>query len=203
VTDGRRARGDRTRARILDAGVGLAAERGLVTFSLSDLAAESDTSKAGINTLFGSKATLQAGIIDRARQIVEERVFRSVVEVPPGRARLVKLGQVWLDYLGDPSLRGGCFFASATSELDSQLGDLRDAIAETMTGWIHRIETIVEDGQRNGELDATTDADDEALLFFSIAVTANSMIQLGLDAAEQRARRNWKRQVDRLSITPA
>lgn len=199
MPDGRRARGDRSRETVLAPAVQLATVKGLAGFSLADLAEASGATKAGIATLFGSKQDLQAAIADRARQVLDERVLRPVMAAPPGLARLRTLGTVWLDYLADPGLRGGCFFAAAMFELDAQPGPLRDVVRDDMAGWLRGIQSMIEDGQAAGEIATAVDPADEAFAFFSIGVTANGLIQLGIvDRPAHRARRIWERRLDQL-----
>lgn len=201
--DGRRARGDRSRESVLAPAVALATVKGLQGFSLAELAEASGASKAGIATLFGSKEDLQAAIAARARQVLDERVFGPVLAAPRGLARLETLGTVWLDYLSDPHLQGGCFFAAAMFELDAQPGPLRELVRDDMGRWVTGIQAMIEDGQARGEIVGSVDAGDEAFDFFSIGVTANALIQLGaLDRPAERARRTWARHVDRLRTTP-
>jgi AcrR family transcriptional regulator len=199
MTDGRRVRGDRTRESVLAPAVGLATVKGLGGFSLGELASASGVSKAGIATLFGSKQELQTAIAGRARAVLEERVFRPVLSAPRGVRRLEVLGKVWLDYLTDPGLEGGCFFAAAIYELDAQPGPLRELVAADVNRWIKGIQAMIEDGQAAGEIDPSAHAADEAFDFFSIGVTANAMIQLGaVGKRAERARRVWRTHVDRL-----
>jgi AcrR family transcriptional regulator len=203
MPDGRKVRGDRTRESVLAPAVALATVKGLAGFSLAELAEASGASKAGIATLFGSKHELQAAITARARHVLDERVLQPVMAAPPGLARLVTLGTVWFDYLADPGLRGGCFFAAAMFELDAQPGPLRDLVRADMTRWIRGIQAMVEDGQAAGEIVTSVNAADEAIAFFSIGVTANGLIQLGVvDRPAEQARRIWAQHVDRLRRPP-
>jgi AcrR family transcriptional regulator len=175
--------------------------KGLAGFSLAELAEAGGVTKAGIATLFGSKQELQAAIAARARTVLDQRVFRPVMAAPPGLPRLATLGTVWLDYLADPELPGGCFFAAAMYELDAQPGPLRDLVRDDMAGWIRGIQSMIEDGQAAGEIVKTVDAADEAFAFFSIGVTANGLIQLGIvDRPADRARRVWERRVEHLTV---
>jgi AcrR family transcriptional regulator len=201
VDDGRKVRGDQTRAKVLAPAIALATVKGLQGFSLSELSETSGVSKAGITTLFGSKQELQTAITTRAREVLQERVFRPVFGAPPGLKRLTTLGASWLSYLGDPKLVGGCFFAAASFELDTQPGALRELIREDMKRWVRGIEAMIIDGQTAGELIGNIDAKDEAVGFFSIGITANTMIQLRIMAQPAaRAGRLWTQRVDHLTI---
>ncbi|MEO1063656.1 MAG: TetR family transcriptional regulator C-terminal domain-containing protein [Actinomycetota bacterium] len=199
MPDGRRARGDRSRDLALRSGVGLATEHGLDGFSLAELADETGLSKAGIASLFGTKHELQLAIVERAREQLDERVFRPVRAAEPGLDRLTTLGTAWIDHLADPELRGGCFFAAASFELDARPGPLHDLVAADMDRWIRSIARMLADGRDRGELRADLDADDEAFALFAIGITANTMIQLGgAGDPAGRARRVWRRHLDRL-----
>jgi AcrR family transcriptional regulator len=202
VPDGRLIRGDRTRARVLAPGVELATVKGLEAFSLGELAAASGVSKAGIVTLFGPKHDLQMAIAIRAREILHERVFAPTLAAPAGLAQLSTLGEVWLDYLTDPHLRGGCFFAAALFELDAQPGPLRDAVRHDMRRWLAAIQAMISHAQANGEVARSVNAEDEAFALFSLGITANAMIQLGVvERPAHGPRRVWRAHVERLAST--
>lgn len=200
-TDGRRRRGDRTRERVLAPAVELATVKGLEGFSYGDLADASGVSKASIATLFGDKHGLQEAITARARRTLHERVFAPVLAAPRGLAQLETLGVVWFDYLTDPDLRGGCFFAATLFELDAQPGPTQELVRDDLQRWIAGIEAMVRDGQANGEIRESVDAGDIALELFSVGVVTNAMIQLGVvDSPADRARRIWAGHLDRLRV---
>lgn len=197
--DGRKSRGDRSRAEVLRHGVELATIHGINGFSLASLAAASGISKAGIAGLFGPKDALQEAITSRARQVLDQRIFAPVRAEGRGLAQLEALGTTWIDYLADPKVRGGCFFAPAFFELDAQPGFLRDSIREDMNAWVGGIATIISDAQLNAEIISSANAEDEAFTFFSLGVTTNTAIQLGTtSAAGERAQRLWQNHIERL-----
>lgn len=199
ASDGRRARGDRSRAEVLVRGLELATVHGLTGFSLADLASASGTSKAGISGLFGPKEQLQQAITAHARDVLATKVLLPTMAADRGIAQIETLGRVWIDYLADPTLVGGCFFAPAFFELDSQPGHLQDAIRDDMRGWITAISAIISDGQDRDQILDSASAQDEAFAFFSLGITTNTAIQISesSDAAD-RARRLWHNNVARL-----
>src|SRR6266540_2298807 len=67
-TDGRVARGDRTRATVLDAAIVMATEAGLDGLSLGQLAERLGVSKSGLFAHWRSKEELQLATIERAAQ---------------------------------------------------------------------------------------------------------------------------------------
>jgi AcrR family transcriptional regulator len=197
--DGRRARGDRTRDRVLESAVGLATERGLDGFTLGELAAECGVAKASIAAAFGDKSDLQRAIVGRAQDILRQRLFGPVALAADGITRLERLGTVWFDYLSDPALRGGCFFAAALFEFDARPGALQTLVSADINRWIAAIESMIEHGQKVREIDPAVDAGDEALEFFTLGVTTNALIQLGRhNDPAARARRAWTNHIDRI-----
>ena len=80
LTDGRKARGARTRASILEVAANLASVEGLEGLTIGRLATELKMSKSGLFAHFGSKEELQLATVEAAREIFA----REVVE--PARA---------------------------------------------------------------------------------------------------------------------
>ena len=60
---------------------------------------------------------------------------------------------------------GGCFFASATAELDTHPGPVTREARRVLGGWLALIERRSREAQEAGELDA---AEDPALLAFEL-----------------------------------
>jgi hypothetical protein len=63
----------------------------------------------------------------------------------------------FLDYIENRVFPGGCFFASADSELGMREGRVKERIAELQRGWIARVQGLVRDAQAAGELPAGDD----------------------------------------------
>jgi AcrR family transcriptional regulator len=187
-SDGRRARGDRTRRAILDRAVQIASAEGLEGLSIGRLAGELGVSKSGLFAHFGSKTDLQLATVDAARQIfIEEVIGGSRTE--SGIGALISLTDAWLDYMEREVFRGGCFFVAASTEFDGRPGPVRDRIASMMAEWLLALETAVQDAQDAGHLPAGLDSEQLAFEIHSIGMGANWAFQLYRDdAAFDRAR---------------
>jgi AcrR family transcriptional regulator len=204
MIDGRKLRGDRSRDVVVDQGVRLATIKGLHGFSIGELAEQSGIAKANISVLFGSKADLHVAITNCARSRFTERVVDPIRSAPPGLAQLLALGESWFTYLSDPTLIGGCFFSAAMFELDAQPGSLRDTIRADMEAWLQAITAIIADAQRLGEVRKGVDATEKAIGFFSLGVSTNALIQLGIaNQPALRARRVWRDAVNDLAAKPS
>ena len=86
--DGRLARGERTRAAILDSAVMLATEVGLDGLSLGQLADRLGVSKSGLFAHWRSKEELQLATIDRAREQWANAIVLPALKAPRGIRRL-------------------------------------------------------------------------------------------------------------------
>ena len=188
ATDGRRARGDRTRQSILDRAVQIASAEGLEGLSIGRLASDLGVSKSGLFAHFGSKTELQLATVDEARQVFIREVIGSG---PPdsGIGGVMWLTDAWLDYMEREVFVGGCFFAAASLEFDSRPGPVRDRVASMMGEWLLALEAAIQDAQESGELPGDLDSEQLAFEINSLGLGANWAFQLYRDeAAFARAR---------------
>jgi AcrR family transcriptional regulator len=165
ATKRRRADGEETRATILDAATRLATVEGLDGLSIGRLADHIGMSKSGLYAHFGSKEELQLAAIETATEIFTDNVILPAREADTPLARLEALCENFFRYLERPVFPGGCFFASATAELDTHPGPVREKLVQSLDGWLALIERRVREAQEAGELDP---AEDPALLAFEL-----------------------------------
>ncbi|HEY1176199.1 MAG TPA: TetR/AcrR family transcriptional regulator, partial [Phytomonospora sp.] len=114
--DGRRARGDRTRAAVLDTAVSLASVDGLNGITLGQLASVHGVSKSGLFAHWRDKEDLQLAVVDRAREQWWSDVIRPALQAPRGIRQLWALHVQRMDFYERRVLPGGCFFATAVHE---------------------------------------------------------------------------------------
>src|SRR5690349_19638185 len=128
-TDGRRARGARTRAQILERAANLASVEGLEGLTIGRLATELGMSKSGLFAHFGSKEELQLATIEAAKEIFAREVVAPAREAERGLPRLEALIAAKLRYERGEIFEGGCFFETVRGEFDSRRpGPVRDLI---------------------------------------------------------------------------
>jgi AcrR family transcriptional regulator len=178
VTDGRRLRGERTRAGILDAAVAIASVEGLEGLSIGSLAQRSGVSKSGLFAHFGSKQELQLATIEAARERFVQAVVEPALETPPGIGRVWHLSDRWLGYAQAEVFPGGCFFAQTSAEFDSRPGPVRDLIAEVMGSWMRLIAGSIREAQEAREVTSASDCRQLAFTLNAIGFGANSEFQL-------------------------
>lgn len=123
------AKGDRTRARILDEAVELASVNGLGALTIGPLAERLGLSKSGLFAHFRSKEALQVETLDRAADRFRAQVTEPLRAVPDKAARLRVFFAGWIDWLDTSGPSGGCPILTAAIEFDDVPGPVHDAVA--------------------------------------------------------------------------
>src|ERR1700734_141390 len=121
-----RAPGDRSRARVLEHAAALATLEGLDGVSIARIAAATGMPKSSVYVLFGSKEELQLATVDAARASFIRHVAAPAITTAPGRPRLQRLCDGYLDYVEQRIFPGGCFFVTASAEMGGRHGPVRD-----------------------------------------------------------------------------
>jgi AcrR family transcriptional regulator len=197
TTRGRRRRsdGERSRSAILDAAARLATVEGMEGLSVAHLAEAVGMSKSGLFAHFGSKEELQLATVEAASALFAEQVTEPASEPATAVERLRRLVEGYLRYLEVETFPGGCFFASALAEMDTQPGPVRDRLVAFLGNWLARIETAVREAQAEGAIDPTEDAaqltfEIEAALLLAnaqyVVVRAQEPIERARRAIERR-----------------
>ena len=185
----RRSDGERSRRAILLAAAKLATVEGLDGLSIGRLAQAIGMSKSGLYAHFGSKAELQLAAIDTAGTIFMEEVVRPGLAEPEGVARLHGICEAFLGHVERRVFPGGCFFASAASELGTRPGPVQERVAAFQRDWMRTLERLVGEGQERGEIAAEADTAQLAFELNALLLGANASFVLHRDAdALERAR---------------
>lgn len=159
ATDGRRARGARTRQAILGRAARLASAEGLEAVSLQRLAGDLGISKSGLFAHFGSKEELHLATVDEAARIFTDEVLRPGLVPPAGVDRIWALCEAYLSYVERDVFPGGCFFEAALAEFDSRPGPVRDRVLRYRDAWSASLVRAVREAQAAGEVREDADAE--------------------------------------------
>jgi AcrR family transcriptional regulator len=197
-TDGRRARGLRSRTAILQRSVQLASRDGLEGLTVGALAADLGVHKSNVFALFGSKEELQLATLKVAREMLIELVVVPALDAPEGLARLSAIGEAWCDYFLSDVFEGGCFLCAASTEMDGRPGPVRDAVATVMREWLSVLRLNIEAAISAGELEADVDAAAMAFRLHALGMAANWQRQLLDDRTGiTYARVGWRAELDK------
>jgi AcrR family transcriptional regulator len=184
----RRSDGERSRQAILSEAARLATVEGIEGLSLGRLADAVGMSKSGLFAHFGSKEELQLATVEAAGSVFEEVVIGPAQATPPGVARLLAYTEGFLAHVRDAVFPGGCFFASAASELDTHPGPVRDRAMAIVNDWLALLEAEVVAAQGAGEIDPSLDPAQLAFEVEGFMFLANTLfVASGEDVALRRA----------------
>jgi len=184
--DGRRAKGDRTRARILDAAVLLASRQGLEGLTLGDVAKGAGVTKGAITVLFGNRLALQLATLDEALA----RFAAVAVTEPdaPALSRLADLFGAWFEFVGARTLPGGCFLHSVISEYRARPGPIQDRVRQRRGAWRATVLGLLAMARDRGELAAGADVEQLAFELLAFQAAADTADPHGDRAVFERAR---------------
>ncbi|MEV6609071.1 TetR/AcrR family transcriptional regulator [Kutzneria sp. NPDC051319] len=188
ITDKRVLRGMRSRQIVLREAVDVASLEGLEGVSFGRLSAATGISKAGVQTLFRSKETLQLTTIEYARELFLDTVVAPARSVTHGVARLRALIGNWIDYAERPLFAGGCFWVANLADYDSKPGPIRDALRRQRQEWVGLIAAELRHAVAAKEI-GDLDADLAAFQIDAVLCATNTSMRLGDDDAADKARR--------------
>jgi AcrR family transcriptional regulator len=197
-SDGRRARGMRSRVAVLARSVQMASRDGLEGLTIGALAADLGVHKSSVHALFGSKEELQLATLAAARTILIDQVIVPALSSEEGLPRLTGIGDAWCDYLASDVFSGGCFLCAASTEMDGRPGALCDAVASVMREWVAVLTANIEAAIAAGDLRADVDAAAMAFRLNALGMAANWQRQLlGDPAGIEHARAAWRAELTR------
>jgi AcrR family transcriptional regulator len=193
VSDGRRARGMRSRAAVLEHSVQMASRDGLEGLTIGALAADLGVHKSSVHALFGSKQELQLATLAAARAILIDQVVVPALGSDAGLSRLQAIGDAWCDYLASDVFAGGCFLCAASAEMDGRPGPVREAVASVMREWLAVLGDNIEAAITANELRADAEPSAIAFRLNALGMAANWQRQLLNDPSGiEHARSAWR-----------
>jgi AcrR family transcriptional regulator len=192
----RRSDGAQSHRAILDQAGRLATVEGIEGLSLARLADAVGMSKSGLFAHFSSKEELQLATVEAATVVFAEQVTEPASHAATPLDRLHSLVERYLAYLENETFPGGCFFASALAEMDTQPGPVRDRLVAFLGDWLGQIETAARDAQTAGEIDPEEDAAQLTFEIEAALLLANAQyIVMRTQEPIERARRAINRRL--------
>ena len=155
-------KGQQTKAAIVDAALGLATQIGLEGLSIGALAEVMHMSKSGVFAHFGSREELQISVIREYHARFEQAVFYPALQQPRGLPRMRALFENWMA-LTSTEIDSGCLYISGAVEFDDRPGLVRDALSESVKGWLAAMHRAVVQAKEVGHL--RPDADEHQMAF--------------------------------------
>src|SRR5260370_1102985 len=134
-TDGRRRRGLKARANVLNRAIDVASKNGLGGLTIGGLATDLDISKGNITILFGDKESLQLRTLDAAMDIFSSKVVRPAMTERSPLKRLQKLCNLWFDSVEQRLFAGGCMLSAASNEYRARPRLVQNRLVLLLVGW--------------------------------------------------------------------
>jgi AcrR family transcriptional regulator len=151
-------KGEKTKAAIVDAALGLATQIGLEGLSIGALAEVTGMSKSGVFAHFGSREELQISVVREYYARFEQEVFYPAMEAKRGLPRLKALFANWMKRTS-VEIDSGCIFISGAVEFDDRTGPVRDALASSVSTWMSAMRRAVQQAQELVHLDEAVHPD--------------------------------------------
>lgn len=146
-------KGEKTKAVIVDAALGLATQIGLEGLSIGALAEVTGMSKSGVFAHFGSREELQISVVREYHHRFEQEVFYPALAADRGLPRLRALFANWMKRTS-VEIDSGCIYISGAVEFDDRTGPVRDALASSVNTWLSAMDRAVRQAQELQHLDA-------------------------------------------------
>ncbi len=148
---------------ILDVATAMAAEEGLESLTIGEVAKRLGLSKSGVFSRVGSREALQIAVIEEYDRRFLQDVFVPAMREPRGLPRLNAIMRLWLARARDVEIRQGCIYCAGAFEFDDRDGPLRDKLLEGILGWRTALKRCVIQAIDAGHL--RPDIDPDQLVF--------------------------------------
>jgi AcrR family transcriptional regulator len=144
---------------ILDTAIAMAAQDGLESLTIGELAKRLGLSKSGVFSRVGSREALQIAVIEDYDRRFLQDVFVPAMREARGLPRLNAIMRLWLQRARNVEIRQGCIYCAGAFEFDDRDGPLRDKLLEGVMGWRSALKRTVIQAIDAGHLRSDIDAD--------------------------------------------
>jgi AcrR family transcriptional regulator len=144
---------------ILDTAIAMAAQDGLESLTIGELAKRLGLSKSGVFSRVGSREALQIAVIEEYDRRFLQDVFVPAMREARGLPRLNAIMRLWLQRARNVEIRQGCIYCAGAFEFDDRDGPLRDKLLEGVMGWRSALKRTVIQAIDAGHLRPDIDAD--------------------------------------------
>ena len=179
-------KGEQTRQEIIRKAAPIFNQRGYEGAALSDLMKATGLEKGGIYRHFDSKQQLAAESFDYAWNLALDTRFEGTNEIANTVDRLRQVVRNFRDRRSG-LVPGGCPLLNTAIDSDDGNPQLREKARRALRGWLGRLRSIVEEGQRSGEISRDIDSSELATLI--VSTLEGSLMMSHLTRGEQP--RDW------------
>jgi TetR/AcrR family transcriptional regulator, transcriptional repressor for nem operon len=156
-------KGEQTRREIIRKAAPIFNQRGYDGAALSDLMKATGLEKGGIYRHFDSKQQLATEAFDYAWALALDMRFEGTEKITNTVDRLKQVLRNFRDRRAG-LVAGGCPLLNTAIDSDDGNPQLREKARWALTGWLERLRSIVEEGQRRREISREIDSSELATL---------------------------------------
>lgn len=149
-------KGELTRQRIVELAAPVFNRKGMAGTSVADLMHATGLEKGGIYRHFESKQALAENAFDYAWKIAVETRLEGTAAIPNAVDRLKQIVMNFSERR-QGLVPGGCPLLNTAIEADDGEPRMRSKASRALNGWLRRMRSVVEQGQRRGEIRADID----------------------------------------------
>ncbi len=187
-TDGRKLRGARSRAAILEQAMNIASVEGLEGLTFGRLASELSISKGNITVLFGDREAVQIATLDAAVDVFVREIITPNLAVRSAFTRLQAVCDGWFSYVDRRVFPGGCLMHALSNEYRARPGAIQDRVRYHRDSWRRFLEGLVRAARDEGRIKALTDPKQIVFELLAFQSAANVGALIGDKASFSRAR---------------
>ena len=151
------SKAQQTHHHILEQSAALFNQQGYAGSSMADVMRVTGLQKGGIYNHFSSKDELALAAFDFAVQQMQMRFLGVLRGKRHALDRLMAILSVYETLLENPPIEGGCPLLNTAVESDDTHPALRERTQLAMTNWLNLLQSIVQRGIDQGELQPTID----------------------------------------------
>lgn len=166
-------RAEATLAAIVDTALAMAAEEGLESLSIGEVAKRLDLSKSGVFSRVGSREQLQLAVILEYDRRFQQAVFVPAMKEARGLPRLDAIMRRWLARATGVDRSQSCIYTAGAFEYDDREGPVRDQLLDGVMRLRSALRRSVQQAVDEGHLRA--DLDVEQFVFEMDALYAGLM----------------------------
>jgi TetR/AcrR family transcriptional regulator, transcriptional repressor for nem operon len=176
------SKADRTRESIIRQAAELFNQKGYYGSSIADIMKATGLKKGGIYNHFSSKDEIALEAFNYAYRLSSRRALQAMRKQKDAIGRLKALSSVYLDYVDNPPILGGCPILNTAIESDDAHPVLRDRVREVVDDWRNLITRIIQKGIAQGEIQPSVKPDVVATIIISTVEGAIMMSKLYEDS---------------------
>lgn len=144
-------------------------QKGFHASSIADLSEAMNLTAGSIYKAFKDKRTLFLRVFERYISVRGADLRARLQQYPTGRARIDELLQFYLDSAREIEGRRGCLVVGSTVELQSLDEELSELVRQAVLRNRHFLIALVREGQEDGSVSASLDAETAAGLLLYVA----------------------------------